>query len=144
MSRVAWVLTDPITSETYSFPVNPYADGGSFNINKTIAWSSASGLHQNSADNTEISSIVHANGVEVERFSFTGKTYSLTDYDDLRSWVNKDYEVMLTDDLGREFMVLFERIQTERIRGSGARSERLSYTLTGFITDNIADSNAGV
>jgi hypothetical protein len=139
MIRTAWTLYDPITTETYFFPVNPYEDAGSFNIEKSILWRTNSGLHQDGLGNVQISNIVYPGSDVQERFSFVGKTYSLTDYNTLEAWVNKDYELVLTDDLGREFIVVFENIQVQRVRGSKNNRDKLSYTINGIVIENITD-----
>ena len=39
MSRSAWVLFDPVSSESYVLPTNPSGDSGSFAVGKPVVYS---------------------------------------------------------------------------------------------------------
>ena len=133
--RTAWELYDPVTLETYVWPVNPHTDNGSHAITKRTGYEVVAGLRQSGGDD-RIDSIVFGNGFELEKFAYEGKTYSLAERETLEDWATRDYDVILKDDLGREYSVLIESIVFSRLRSVKNRFKQ-SYTLSGIILEEL-------
>lgn len=140
MSRVAWVLYDPITTDQYFLPVNPYEDNGSHTISKGVLFETTSGLYQDALGNDHIATIAAAGPDNPEPFSYRGRVYTSEEIVALQEWVDKNYPVYLTDDLGRSWMIAIESFELSRSSRSRAHPYKHDYTLTGFILSELEGS----
>ena len=95
MSRVAWTLTDneQATTVVYHFEVNPKVDQGSFGVQKGIHYGVSAGLGG--------ATVVHEGPDDAMKASYMGILLSESQYNDMVTWMNKEYPVTLTDDLGQ-------------------------------------------
>lgn len=132
--RTPWTLYDPVTTDTYAWPVNPNADDGSHNITKKTSYEVYAGMRQTSTGDDRIDALVFSAGVDPSRFSYSGFVYNRTQLETLETWCTKDYAVILTDDLDREFSITIDGFDLQRVR-SNKHPYKHSYTLTGFILD---------
>jgi hypothetical protein len=143
--RRGWILRDPTGPATpednyyYVLPVNPSEDSGSHAIRKNTGFETKSGLYQDSFGVDYIGSIVFFTNFEVEKFSYSGKTYNEQDHLAMESWMSKDYPVELTDDLGRTWLILTESFTISRIRGNVRNPFKHQYNWTGFVLEEIED-----
>lgn len=138
MARVAWVLTDDVLNETYSLPVNPHTDMGSFGYTKSIEYESGSAFYQStSGPQIGRNVLFHSGNYEESSFSFEGFVYTPGELDELTRWVNKDYAVYLTDDLGRTFKVLFRSLTPERVRSRNR--DKVAYSISGVVLEEVED-----
>lgn len=135
--RTAWRLYDPIELETYFLPVNPSEDAGSNSIMKNTGYESLAGSYQDSLGEDRIGSIVFYSNFELEKFSYNGKTYNEQDHLDIQSWMEKDYPIELTDDLGRSWLILTESFDISRLRGNVNKPFKHQYNWTGIILSEI-------
>lgn len=141
MARVAWVLTDPIEDETYSMPVNPHTDGGSFARSKSVAYESNAAFYESPDGGVQLNRAVvfHSGGKNESTFSFDGFTYSNAQILHLIYWVDKDYPVYLTDDLGRTFKIIFNGLTLSRSRSRNR--EKIAYKISGISLGEVEDFN---
>jgi hypothetical protein len=138
--RIAWELYDPITDETYYMPVNPYEDGGSHAINRTVNYAARSGMYLNDAGVDCISTILSYSQRNFETFNYVGKTYNELEHGTLEDWVNKDYPIYLTDDLGRIWLVMLESFVIRRLPTMKNKPFKHEYTLTGFVLQEAQEA----
>ena len=140
MPRVAWELYDPITDETYSMPVNPYADGGSNSITKPAAWAVQAGMYQDGSAVDHISTILFAQPKQFEPFSYTGRTYYEIEHTALEDWASRNYPIYLTDDLGRIWLIMIERFEPRRLPTTRAKPYKHEYMLSGYIIEQVEEA----
>ncbi len=103
-----WAFSDDVLTETYSFDVNPNR-GGTPSFEKNLTYSS-----------TPAGSPIVFEGRDKPRtFTISGILREEAQLNALQSWYEKDYQIEITDDLGRQFWVFitdleFQRAQTRR------------------------------
>ena len=131
-SRIPWRFLDPETLDEYSLPVNPHSDNGSFSVKANVVYSVTGGVSATSISNT----LVYSNGYEAEAFSFSGNLYEKDDLDSFFSWFSKSYPFQIRDDLGKEYLVMIETFEINRVRARHYRWKH-SYTFTGFVLEEI-------
>ena len=136
MSRIGWQLYDPVTTELYPWPVNPYQDNGSHSIIKESNYTAAAASYRDGLNIDRIGTVVHSRGVNMEPFSYTGRTYSDAELTALSGWFEKDYAVQLTDDLGRTYLILVENFSFERIRARHSPYKH-SYNVSGIVLEEL-------
>lgn len=136
MARKPWNLYDPVTTEEYNWPVNPHTDNGSHGITKNTLFESYAGLRQSATGEDRIDAIIGFAGMGPQAFSYSGIVYTFEQLEKLEEWASKSYAVILTDDLGRGFSVVFESFKLERVR-SNKHQFKHAYTLTGFVLEEL-------
>ena len=136
MSRIGWVLYDPHTDETYTLPVNPYEDSGSFTITKTVGYQSAAATYQTPSGYDDVGTVVFATGTDLMPFSFKGRVYNQTDKATLESWVSKDYPIEMRDDLLRNYLIIVEEFSLSRVR-SKQNPFKHEYNFSGFVLEEL-------
>ena len=103
--RVAWTFYDPVEDETYSFAINPKS-GGSPSRPKNMTYQSTA------APNGRV---VAFEGAEPKvSISFSGTLLTEAQYTALNTWRDKKNQILLTDDLGREFWIYIEGLNLTR------------------------------
>lgn len=100
---VAWTFTDGVEGETYVFDVNPN-DGGTPQFEKTLTTiPSMAGLP-----------IVFEGRDKPETFQVSGVLIEQEQLNAFQTWFVKNYQVKVTDDLGREFWILITGFNARR------------------------------
>ncbi len=119
MPRIAWLLFDPLTSQTLTLPINP-SGGGSPARQRTVT-----------SQPTTAGTVVHFEGPPQARtFEVEGTILTQAHYEALDAWVrDKRHQIRVTDDLGRVFWVLLLTFVPTRVR-TGSHPWYHTYTLT--------------
>lgn len=138
MSRTPWSLYDSILDETYYWPINPSSDDGSHNITRSTKYEVFAGVRQDTSGSDRIDSLVFFGGDDPSSFSYSGYVYTLTQLEALEEWAAKDYAVILTDDLERQFNIIIQGLKFDRVR-SNKYPARHNYTITGFVLSEIEE-----
>lgn len=107
MAVTRWVFTDPVTLDTYNFEINPN-DGGSPQYAKNLTYSVTSAPD---------GKVVAFEGRERPKtLEFSGVLLTQAHFEAMLEWYNKQYQVSVTDDLGREFSIIIESFSPQRQR----------------------------
>lgn len=109
MARIAWVLTDPTDSSSYSFEVNPL-NANTPTVEKTItemASSASSGLP-----------ILFEGANKAGKMSISGTLLSQEQFDALNLWNDKRKTILVTDDLGQQWTMYMVRLTMNRVRNT--------------------------
>jgi len=121
-----WRFQDPITSETWDFPINPKTEPGTV-LPRTLTshWTTAIDDGQ---------PIIFEGGRKAREWQLTGEVLTLTDLESLRGW-KRPYRVYVTDDLERTFVVKVKRVATQPVGASNdvEHPEHHTYTLTALL-----------
>jgi hypothetical protein len=104
---VRWTLMDPTVPETYTFPLNPN-QGGTPGVTKKITTSVTS-----AADGQ---ALVFEGRPDPQKMSFSGSILDQQHLDNLVVWFRKEHQLLLTDDLGRQFWVYLTNFTATRER----------------------------
>ncbi len=122
---VKWTFSDPVTLDEVTWEVNP-REGGTPSYQKNITYKNTS-----APDGKVVVFQGRNNPTPIE---FSGVILNQAQYDMFVTWWEKDYQVDITDDLGREFSILIESFVPKRER---ARSHpwKHTYTVTATIVD---------
>lgn len=107
-TRVAWILTDLTDSSSYSWEVNPKTADTAYKKTLTDQASSAEDGRR----------ITFEGRTEVQKIAFSGTVLRQGQYEAMLTWFSKRYQVQLTDDLGRDFMVYILNFNAERVRSN--------------------------
>lgn len=113
---VKWKFDDPVTSASYTFDINPVA-GGSPNYTKKFNYTNTA------APNGKV--LVFEGQDDVQKIDFNGTILEQAQYDAFVTWWRKRYQIKVTDDLLREFMIVIESFEPTRVR---ARSHPWKHT----------------
>ena len=132
MSRIPWVFTDPVTSDVYVLPVNPNSDGGSFGVEKTIAYSAVAGCSQFSNRNI----LIYTTGIGMGSFSYSGNLYTAEHLLAFEDWFSRDYPFEIEDDLGRRILAVVESFDLKRAR-TRHHLWKHSYTFSGSVLEEL-------
>ena len=100
-----WVFTDGVASETYKFEISPN-EGGTPPVQKSLTYSSTPG--------PDGSSIVFEGRDRPRVFSIGGVVHTEAGVTALDTWFDKEYQVKVTDDLGREFYIYITDLELSR------------------------------
>lgn len=123
--RIAWVLSDPITSTTYELPINPDS-GGTPARRKNFSY-------QNTA--APDGKVLMFEGREAPKtISVSGVILTEAHLDGLITWYNKRNAIELTDDLGRVYRVYITGLSPSRER-RGTRPWFHTYSMEMTILD---------
>lgn len=106
MARIAWVLTDPETSDTYSFSINP-KEGGSPARAKTT------NTHVPIASDGD--PLPYEGADEPLTADVSGTILYEEQYHAMVEWFSKRYPLLLEDDLGREYRIYITGFQPDRV-----------------------------
>ena len=125
MGYVQWSLSDPATSETYSFSINPN-DGGSPAFKKKISYVPTSSPRGRQ--------IVFEGNSDPVTLDFSGLIVEPAFLNVLKSWYDKRRQVRLTDDLGRSFWIYIIEFVPERVR-IASNPWKHKFTIKSMILD---------
>lgn len=120
---VRWTFTDPVTSDTYTVPINPNAMTSPFK--KT-----SKQVLPASPVNGRVRALSTPQPIE---WQFSGVIRIQAHYDALLTWVSKPYPVSITDHLGRTFPVLLTSFDPQDQRANLAT--KWTYTVKGYVLD---------
>lgn len=98
-----WNFQDNVISQSYNFDVNPNR-GGTPSFQKNLSYSSTPAG----------SSIVFEGRDKPRTFTVSGTLREEAQLIALQTWFDKEYQVKITDDLGREFWIYITNLQFER------------------------------
>lgn len=123
---VKWRFDDPSSSsDSYVFEINPNDDGlPGYRKNFQISSTSA----------PEGKTLVMEGRDEPRRGSFSGVSLTDTQHNAFITWFNKRNQIQVTDDLGREFMIIIESYQPTR-RWTRTYNYRHDYTIDYIVVD---------
>lgn len=125
---VRWVLFDPTNSSSYSFHINPKA-GGSPLYRKSMTYMNTL------APGGKV--LMFEGQTEPQNVEFSGVILEQAQYDALALWFNKRYQLQLTDDLGRVFIIYITEYTPTR-EWSRSHQWRHSYTVKYTIMSQLA------
>lgn len=118
MAVVRWVFEDPVLLETEVFDVNPSA-GGSPGYEKNFLFQETTA--------PDGKTLIFEGQDAPQNLAFSGTILDQAQYEMFREWFSKRYQIKVTDDLGRQFMILIKSFKPERVR---ARSHPWKHTYT--------------
>lgn len=133
-----WILNDPVTDEEYVFELNPE------NVTYTAKNRTVKTVR------TPTGRVILTYGkLNPGRISFSGWIPTLELLDALRDWVLKEYQVKLTDELGRENWYYLDNFTASRRPtkigswngGAGQPITAFDYTITGVEMNGWAEGN---
>lgn len=102
-----WTFSDPTASEIYTLLVNPDA-GGSPQYKKNLFYQSTSAPGGKT--------LVFEGQDEVQEIEFSGTLIDESQLDNFVLWFDKRRQIMITDDLDREFWVYIKSFEPTRVR----------------------------
>ena len=123
--RVGWIFYDPVEDETYVWDVNPN-EGGSPAIEKSLSEIKPTG--------SDGKTLFYQGVNESQKLEFSGIILSESQYDTMVEWTNKNRQLLLTDDLGREFRVIVTRFVPQRQRRARNRYYH-TYSMTCLVME---------
>lgn len=124
---VRWIFTDPVTSSTYTVPVNPKG-GGTPSVKKSIKYAATSG------PSGDVLTFEGRNAVQEMQIS--GVILDSAHLDALKLWYDREYQVSVTDDLGRTFSIYITSFDAKRIRiasNAWKHEYTMSYTILNWV-----------
>lgn len=104
---VRWSIWDPTTSTTTAFEINPVA-GGTPTKQKQINYQSTA------APDGKL--LVFEGRDQPQEIKFNGTILYESQYTQFNTWFNLRHQVLLTDDLGRQFWIYFTSFEATRKR----------------------------
>lgn len=120
-----WTITDPGTGITETFLMNPDA-GGSPSRKRTFTYQATAGVGG--------TTLVFEGRPEVQTLEFSGTLLTEAQYEFLDGCLDKANQVLLVDDLGRSFWVVFSEFSPTRVRAAHSPWKH-TYTLRAIIVD---------
>jgi hypothetical protein len=104
---VRWEFEDPVTLDVYTFAVNP-SDGGSPGYAKNIT---------SQATSAPEGKVIRFEGQDSpQQMEFSGTLFTEAEYNAFVEWWDKRYQVLIRDDLGREFYIEIDQFEPSRKR----------------------------
>jgi len=125
MARITWTFTDPVTTDTYDWEINPN-QGGTPSYRKSISFRSTA------APDGKI--LMFEGRDEPQQMSVSGTILSQSLLDAFVVWFQKRYAVTVLDDLGRTFKIYITAFEPKRER-SNSHAYKHTYTLEYTILD---------
>lgn len=122
---VRWVFEDPVTLDTYSFDINPN-DGGSPQFIKRYEY------RNTSAPDGKV--IMYEGRDDPKSLEFSGVLLTEEQYNAFVEWWDKRYQVVVKDDLGREFSIVIESFNPKREKAV-SHPWKHSYQIKATIVD---------
>ena len=93
-----WILSDPVTSETWTMNINPNT-GGSLPLQKNIS------TYATTADDSQ--TVFYEGADAPQTVQISGTLLDEDQYNKMIYWYSKRRQIQLTDDLGRTMWVYF-------------------------------------
>lgn len=120
-----WTLYDPNTSTTLTFAMNPN-EGGTPPLKKTITYQATAAGGR---------TLAFQGRPDVQTIDISGTVLTEEDYQFFVDWYDVQNQMLLTDDLGREFWVVVIEFTATRVRAAH-HPWKHTYTLKALILDN--------
>lgn len=122
---VRWTFEDPNTLESWTVPINPN-EGGSPGLQRNIQYQSTCAPD---------GKVVTFEGRDLpQTLEFSGVILTQEHLDLFVTWFEKRYQLSLTDDLGRQYMIVFDTFTPKRERAHSYPWKH-SYTASATIVD---------
>lgn len=125
MAVVRWTLYDPVEIVTYTFGLNPN-DGGSPQAKKRVNYQNTSA--------PDGMTLIYEGQDEVMQIPWSGTLLTQAEYEALWEWWDKRRQLLLTDDLGRQFWIYIQTFEPRRVRAATAPWKH-TYSVTAVILD---------
>ncbi len=122
---VRWIFTDPVTTDTYTVPVNPNK-GGTPTRNKNITYLNTAGPGGNV--------LAFEGRDDTQQIQVSGVILEQAHLDAFNTWFDKRYQITVTDDLSRVFSIYITNFDATRIN-SRSHPWKHEYTLSYVIID---------
>lgn len=122
-----WIFDDVAGSETYTLPINPN-EGGTPGVNKSFGY-------QNTAA-PDGKTLMYEGRDEVEKLECKGTILLRDHLLALKTWAKLRRQILITDDLGRQFWVYITNFVPSRKR-SAVHPWKHEYTMTLVIFDIV-------
>jgi hypothetical protein len=122
---VKWTLYDPIDEDGYTFEINPN-EGGTPSRKKTLTYQATAA--------PDGKTLMFEGREEPQELQVSGVLLSAEQLAAFNAWMDKHHQVLLTDDLHRQFWIYMTALEPTRQR---ARSHpyKHQYSLTYTILD---------
>lgn len=104
---VKWTFFDPVTSETYTFDINPNT-GGSPPYKKKMAYENTTA--------PDGKTLMFEGQDEVQQLEWSGVILSEDQHNKYIEWWQKRRQIQVTDDLGRQYWVYLTSYAPKRER----------------------------
>ena len=120
---IKWTLYDPIDDEGYTFEINPN-ESGTPARKKTLTY-------QNTAA-PDGKTLIFQGRDEPQVEQVSGVLLSAEQLAAFDYWMDKEHQVLLTDDLGRQFWIFLSALEPKRVRARShpyKHNYSLSYTI---------------
>lgn len=105
MAVTRWTIYDPVDGDEYEFEINPNA-GGSPSYRKTMTFEST----------TAGRTVMFEGADEIQQLEWSGVILTQNHYEKYVEWWSKRRQVMLTDDLGRQYWIYIREFTPTRVR----------------------------
>lgn len=122
---VRWSFHDPTIPETYVLEINPN-EGGSPEYKKTITYANTSA--------PDGKTLIFEGRDEVQTISFSGTLLTVTHLTALTNWFQKRHQILVTDDLSRQFWIYITSFSPKRERAAHSPYKH-SYTVEATVLD---------
>jgi hypothetical protein len=125
MAVVRWTFDDPVNLDSYTFDVNPN-EGGSPALQKAFQYSNTSA--------PDGKTVVFEGRDQVQKIEFSGVILEESHYTAFETWWNHRNQILLTDDLGRQFYIVIESFSPTRKR-SALHPWKHEYKISATVVD---------
>jgi hypothetical protein len=122
---VRWTFYDPVDLETYTLHLNP-REGGNPQHRKRINY-------QNTSAPGGMTLIFEGQD-EVRELTWDGVILEQAHYDALYAWWDKRRQILLTDDLGRQYWIYIISFEPKRVRAAHHPNKH-EYSMKALILD---------
>lgn len=123
-----WTFHDPVTTETYVFPISPYQ--------MTTLTPKHSHIVGAAGGHSEQRKRITEAPTQPFDWSFTGRIRTQQQHDDLDEWTRKGYPIHVSDHLGRTWEVLIRSFKPKDLRGR--LSTRWEYDIAGTVLGRVS------
>jgi len=122
---VRWTFQDQAASTSYTFAINPDA-GGTPDYKKKMTYQNTT------APNGK--TLIFEGSREVRTLEWSGTIIEQAHLEALQTWWDKERQILLTDDLGRQFWIFITEFTPKRVRNS-QRPWKHTYSMKATIVD---------
>lgn len=129
-----WVLHDPSTSETWTFPINPNKMTSPHPTKTTTIFA----RNYNFEDTKAGVGRVLEYQQEPYDWQFSGVIRSQQHYTDFRDWCHRVHRLELTDHLGRTWRIRFDSVDLEEQKPTLRKDWRFSYTAKAIMYGRVS------
>jgi hypothetical protein len=112
MAVQRWTLYDPVDDETLTFDYNPN-EGGTPGRKKNLTFTSTAAPGGRT--------LIFEGQDEVLALEFSGVILTQGQLDAFTEWFDKRHQLLLTDDLNRQFWVYMDEFGPDRVRSATVR-----------------------